>query len=59
MGVLIFSYRRQQIIAQKSRLNFKILQLHQKLMDLQTYAASVADGIVSFDDLTQAPSSIF
>lgn len=59
MSLLIFSYRRQQIISQKSALNMKLLELNKKLMDLQSYAASIADGTVSLNDLMNAPASMF
>lgn len=59
MSFLIFAYRKQQIIALKSSLNFKIMQLNQKLMDLASYSASIADGQVTGQDLMNAPSSLF
>lgn len=59
MSFLIFSYRHQDIIARKSALNFKLLQLNKKLMDLQTYAANIADGSVSMNDLMTVPPSLF
>lgn len=59
MSLLIFSYRRLDILARKSTLNFKLNQLNKKLMDLQSYSASIADGVVSLEDLTKAPASMF
>lgn len=59
MSLLIFTYRRQQIISQKSVLNAKLLDLNKKLMDLQSYAANIADGTVSINDLMSAPPSLF
>lgn len=59
MSLLVFTYRKQQIIALKSSLNFKIMQLNQKLMDLATYSAAIADGSVSGRDLMDAPASVF
>lgn len=59
MSLLIFSYRRQSIIALKNRLNFRLMQLNQKLMDLQQYSASIADGSVSMNDLMSTPGSMF
>ena len=59
MTFLLFVYRHQQIIAEKSRINLRLDNLRQKLMDLQSYAASVADGKVTMSDLMQAPPSMF
>lgn len=59
MSLLIFSFRRQQIIDQKSRINLRLMQLRQKQMDLQTYAANIADGTVSLNDLLTTPSALF
>jgi hypothetical protein len=59
MSLLIFAYRKQDIISQKSALNMKLMNLRQKLMDLQSYASSIADGTVSMNDLMGAPASMF
>lgn len=59
MSFLIFSFRRQQIIDQKSRINMRLMQLQQKQFELQTYAANIADGSVSINDLLTTPSSLF
>lgn len=59
MGLLIFAYRKQYIINRKSEINMKLLTLRQKLMDLQSYASSIADGTVSMNDLMTAPASMF
>lgn len=47
------------IITRKSQLNFQLLNLQRKLQDLQSYAASIGDNIVSIDDLLNAPASMF
>lgn len=59
MSLLIFTFRRQFIIRMKSQLNLQLMQLRKKLDDLQTYAASIADGSVSLNDLMKAPASMF
>lgn len=59
MGLLIFAYRKQYIINRKADINMKLLTLRQKLMDLQSYASSIADGTVSMNDLMNAPASMF
>jgi len=59
MGLLIFAYRKQDIIRRKSDIEYKLLQLSQKLRDLQSYSASIADGSVSMNDLMTVPPSLF
>lgn len=59
MSTLIFTYRRQQIIPLKANLNMRLMELRQKLMDLQSYSANIADGSVSMNDLMTSPSSMF
>ena len=59
MSLLIFAYRHQDIIGRKNALNMKLMELKQKLMELQTYASSIADGSVSMNDLMNAPASMF
>lgn len=59
MGLLLFSYRRQSIIARKSDISLKLIQLRQRQMDLQNYASCIADGSVSMNDLLNAPASVF
>lgn len=55
---LIHIARLHDIISRKSQINLQLLNLRQKLMDLQSYAAGIGDG-VSIDDLMTCPSSLF
>lgn len=57
MSLLIYSFRRHDIIRQKSTLNYKLMSLQKKLMDLQSYASKIADGIVSLNDMLEVPAS--
>lgn len=59
MSFLIFVYRHQDIIRRKSELNMKLSDLRRKLMDLQSYSASIADGKITMSDMMQVPSSQF
>lgn len=59
MSLLIFSYQKQRIIAQKSVINYKLMSLRNKLYDLERYSASIADGKISTSDLMDAPASMF
>ena len=59
MSLLIFAYRKLDIIRQQNELNFRLMNLTRKLSDLQQYAANVADGSVSMSDMMNTPSSMF
>lgn len=59
MSLLIFAYRKLDITRQKSDLNYRLMQLTQKLTDLQQYAANIADGSVSMSDMLNTPGSMF
>lgn len=59
MGLLVFTYRKQDLIRRKLDAEFKLLQLTQKLSSLTDYASSIADGVVSLNDLMHAPPSMF
>jgi hypothetical protein len=59
MSWLVFSLRHQQIIARKSDLNYKLLTMQRKLLDLQQYASAISDNVISLNELSQAPSSMF
>lgn len=59
MSILIFAYRKHDIINRKAAINIKLMGLQQKLRDLQSYASSIADGTISMNDLMTAPSSMF
>lgn len=59
MSLLIFAYRKIQIIRQKNDLNYRLMQLNQKLQDLQQYASNIADGAISVSDMMNTPASMF
>ena len=59
MSLLIFAYRKLDITRQKSDLNYRLMQLTQKLSDLQQYAANIADGSVSMSDMLNTPGTMF
>lgn len=59
MSLLLFTYRHQDIIARKNDLNMKLDSLRRKLMDLQAYAASIADGPITMQKLMEVPPSQF
>ncbi len=59
MGLLIFSCRKQQLIRRKSELEARLLNLSQKVEDLQKYASLVGSGPVSLNSLMNVPTSLF
>ena len=59
MSLLIFAYRKLDITRQKSDLNYRLMQITQRLSDLQQYASNIADGSVSMHDMLNTPSSMF
>lgn len=59
MGLLIFAYRKLDIIHRKNELQYRLMNLTRKLSDLQQYAANIADGSVSMNDMMNTPSSMF
>ena len=59
MSLLIFAYRKLDINRQRHDLNFRLMNLSRKLMDLQQYAANIADGSVSMSDMMNTPGSMF
>ena len=59
MSLLIFAYRKLDIIRQKSDLNYRLMELTRKLSDLQQYASNIGDGSVSMSDMMNTPSSMF
>ena len=59
MPLLVFAYRKIQILRQKNDLNYRLMQLNQKLEDLQQYASNIADGSVSMSDMMNTPASMF
>ena len=59
MSLLVFAYRKLDIARRKSDLNFRLMQITQKLNDLQQYASNIADGSVSMSDMMNTPGSMF
>lgn len=59
MSLLIFAYRKLDIMHRKNDLNYRLMNLTRKLSDIQQYAANIADGSVSMSDMMNTPSSMF
>lgn len=59
MSLLIFGFRKIDIIRQKNDLNYRLMNLTKKLSDLQQYSANIGDGSVSMFDMMNTPASMF
>lgn len=59
MSVLIYAYRKQDIIRRKADLTIRLMSITEKLYDLHSYSTSIADGSVSLNDLMKCPPSMF
>lgn len=59
MTVLTMMYRKSYLKNRINQLEFQLMQKQQAKNELSTYAASVADGSISFEDLSNCPSQLF
>ena len=59
MSLLVFAYRKYEMIRQKNELNYRIVALTRKLNELQQYAANIGDGTLSMTDMLNVPASMF
>lgn len=55
----IFTMRKLQLTQRINQLQYRQMQLSQRLMDLATYAGNVADGILTPGEFMNSPASIF
>lgn len=59
MALLIFAYRKMDIIRRQNDLEYRLLNITRKLQDLQQYASNISDGSISMNDMMNCPSSMF
>lgn len=55
----IFTMRKLQLTQRINNLQFRLMQLSQRLQDLSVYAGNVADGVMSPSEFMNSPASIF
>lgn len=55
----IFTMRKLQLTQRINNLQYRLMQISQKLQDLSAYGANVADGIISPTEFMNSPASIF
>ncbi len=59
MTVLTMMYRKSYLKNRLNQLEYQLMQKQQAKNELSTYAASVADGSISYEDLSNCPSQLF
>ena len=60
MGCLFLStIRLHSIMNEKSKINMELNEKNKELLDLQNYAATIASGSVTMNDIANCPSSVF
>ena len=52
-------YRKSFLKNRMNQLEYQLIQKQQAKSELSTYAASVADGSISYEDLSNCPSQLF
>ena len=55
----IFTMRKLQLTQRINSLQYRLMQISQKLQDLAVYAGNVADGVISPSEFMNSPASIF
>ena len=55
----IFTMRKLQLTQRINQLQYRQMQLAQRLQDLAAYAANIADGIITPGEFMNGPASIF
>lgn len=53
------SIRSQSLLNRKYQMNMELMNISQKLQDLQTYGSNIADGVISQAEAGNCPSSLF
>ena len=59
MAILTMMGRKSYLKNRINELEYKLTQAQQRRNDLSTYAASVGDGSISYEDLTSCPTTLF
>lgn len=59
MTWVMLSLRKATLKSRVSDLEAKLVNISQRIQDMQSYASSIADGSVSYSEMANAPSSLF
>jgi len=59
MTVLTMMYRKSYLKSRINQLEYQLMLKQQQKSDLSNYSASVADGAISYEDLSNCPSNLF
>jgi predicted nuclease with TOPRIM domain len=57
--LFLSTIRLHSIRNEKSKINEKLNDLHEQLMDLQNYSATISTGSITMSDVANAPASVF
>lgn len=59
MSWVMLSLRKAMLRDRISTLEMKLIQISQRVMDMQSYASNIADGVVTYSEAATCPSSLF
>lgn len=59
MTWVMLSLRKMQLTQRVSNFEAKLLDISQRIMDLQNYASNIADGVITYNEAANCPSSMF
>lgn len=57
--LFLSTLRLHSIINEKSKINLKLNELNEELLDLQNYSATISSGSVTMNDIANCPASVF
>lgn len=55
----IFTMRKMHLISRISDIQYKLMQLSQKLSDLALFGSNIQDGMITPDEFANSPASLF
>lgn len=59
MAILMFAARIHHLTSSINRHQERLMEITRRISDLQSYAASIADGAISMQDMMNTPASMF
>ncbi len=59
MGLLLFQYRKQNLIQDQNNVEYQLVDLNQQLMDSQNLSATLANDSITMSDMASMPCSLF
>lgn len=59
MSWVMLSLRKVALKQRISNFDMKLVQISQRIQDLQSYANNIADGVITYNEAATCPSSLF